>query len=235
MLFCGHRTESSHSVGIQRAHIPLMGTRLLISLWPENSKRNMNRPNIGDGVLPDIDEIPRTRKVLGLTQTALARLAGISQSTVVKVEKRQMSPSYDIVRRIMNALETEMQRQEKRALVEKVQTRKVQFIDAKISLEEATREMRRFKFSQLPVFHMGRNVGSISDKTITDLILAGKEPRELARIHVEDVMDPPFPQIDAKAPMELAASLLRHYNAVLVTTRGDVTGIVTKSDLMKLL
>ena len=48
-------------------------------------------------------------------------------------------------------------------------------------------------------------------------------------------MDPPFPVIDSKAPVELAASLLRHYNAVLVTTRGDVTGILTKSDLLKLL
>src|SRR6059036_4091715 len=129
-------------------------------------------------MMPDLEEVPRLRKALGLTQTALARLSNVSQSTIVKVEKRQMNPSYDIVRRIMNALEAELQRQEKRALVEKVQTRKVQFIDAKISLEEATREMRRFKFSQLPVFHMGRNVGSISDKTITDLILAGKEPRE---------------------------------------------------------
>src|SRR3989441_5156351 len=186
-------------------------------------------------VPPAIDEIPRMRKMLGLTQMALAKLAGGSQSTVVKVEKRQMNPSYDIVRRIMNALETEVRRQEKKALVDQVQSRRVEFIDAKISLEDAASEMRRKKFSQLPVFHMGRNVGSISDKTITDLILAGKEPRELARIHVEDVMDPPFPQIDTKAPMELAASLLRHYNAVLVTTRGDVTGIVTKSDLMKLL
>jgi predicted transcriptional regulator len=195
----------------------------------------MNPRGSRDRVLPDIDEIPRMRKMLGLTQTALARLASISQSTVVKVEKRQMNPSYDIVRRIMNALESEMRRQEKRALVDQVQSRKVQFIDAKISLEEAAAEMRRFKFSQLPVFHAGRSVGSISDKTITNLILAGKEPRELARIRVEDVMDPPFPQIDAKAPMELAAGLLRHSNAVLVTTRGDVTGIVTKSDLMKLL
>ncbi|TLZ70171.1 MAG: CBS domain-containing protein [Methanobacteriota archaeon] len=165
-------------------------------------------------MLPDIDEIPRMRKMLGLTQTALGKLAGVSQSTVVKVEVR---------------------RQEKKALVDQVQSRKVEFIDAKISLEDAASEMRRKKFSQLPVFHLGRSVGSISDKTITDLILAGKEPRELARIRVEDVMDPPFPQIDAKAPVELAAGLLRHYNAVIVVSRGDVTGIVTKSDLMKLL
>ncbi|TLZ67247.1 MAG: CBS domain-containing protein [Methanobacteriota archaeon] len=208
---------------------------LLISQWPENSIRNMNPAAVPAPVLPDVDEIPRMRKMLGLTQTALSKVAGVSQSTIVKVEKRQMNPSYEIVRRIMNALEAEMQRQSKKALVEQVQTRKVQFIDAKISLEAATAEMRHFKFSQLPVFHQGRNVGSLSDKTITDLILAGKEPKELSRIRVEDVMNPPFPVIDSKAPVELAASLLRHYNAVLVTTRGDVTGILTKSDLLKLL
>ncbi len=186
-------------------------------------------------MLPDLDEIPRLRKGLGLTQTALASLAAVSQSTIVKIEKRQMSPSYDIVRRIMNALEAEMRRRERSATVEQVQSRKVHFIDAGLSLEEAAAEMRKQKFSQLPVFRGGRNVGSISDKTITNLILAGKEPRKLGEIRVEEVMDPPFPQIDTEAPVELAAGLLRHYNAVLVTTRGDVTGIVTKSDLMKLL
>jgi len=186
-------------------------------------------------VLPSLDEIPRLRKALGLTQTQLSRLAVVSQSAIVKIERRQMNPSFEIVRRIMNALEVEVRRQEKKALVDQVQTRKVQFADPRASLEDAAAEMRRHQFSQLPVLQGGRCVGSISDKTITNLIMAGKDPRELAKIHVEEVMDPPFPQIDTKAPVELAASLLRHYNAVLVTTRGDITGIVTKSDLMKLL
>lgn len=186
-------------------------------------------------MLPDLEEIPRLRKALGLTQTQLARFADVSQSAIVKIERKQMNPSYDIVRRIMNALDAEVRRQEKTARVEEVQSRKVQFVEPRISLVEAAAEMRRHQYSQLPVLHGGRCVGSISDKTITNLITAGKDPRELAKIHVEDVMDPPFPQIDAKAPVELAASLLRHYNAVLVTIRGDITGIVTKSDLMKLL
>src|SRR5437867_13267130 len=137
-------------------------------------------------MLPDIDEIPRMRKMLNLTQTALARLAGVSQSTVVKVEKRQMNPSYDIVRRIMNALESEVRRQEKKALVDQVQSRKVEFIDAKISLEDAASEMRRQKFSQLPVFHLGRSVGSISDKPITDLNLDALQPHNLTRIQVQE-------------------------------------------------
>lgn len=187
------------------------------------------------GMLPDLEEIPRLRKALGLTQTALARLAGVSQSTIVKIEKKQMNPSYDVVRRIYNALQAELKKQEKKALVEQIQTRKVQAIDAKITLEAATGEMRRWKFSQMPVFHNGHPVGSISDRVINNLILSGRDPKDLARIRVDDVMEPAFPTVDAKAPVELAAGLLRHYNAVLVTSKGDVTGIVTKSDLMKLL
>jgi len=186
-------------------------------------------------MLPDLEEIARLRIGLGLTQTALARLADVSQSTIVKIEKGQMNPSYGIVRRIMNALEAELKKRERKILVEQVQSRKVQTIDAKLPLEAAAAEMRRWKFSQMPVVHAGRAVGSISDRVINNLILSGRDPRELSQIRVEEVMEPAFPQVDPKAPVELAAGLLRHYNAVLVTHRGEVAGIVTKSDLMKLL
>jgi predicted transcriptional regulator len=186
-------------------------------------------------MMPDLEEIPRLRKALGLTQTAIARLANVSQSTIVKIEKRQMNPSYDSVRRIMNSLQAELKKQEKKALVEQIQSRKVQSVEAKMPLSSAVDEMRRWKFSQMPVMHNGHPVGSISDKVINNLILSGRDPKDLARIRVDEVMEPAFPQVDAKAPVELAAGLLRHYDAVLVTSKGDVTGIVTKSDLMKLL
>ncbi len=186
-------------------------------------------------MMPDLEEIPRLRKALSLTQTALARLASVSQSTIVKIEKRQMNPSYDVVRRIMNSLQAELKKQEKKALVDKIQTRKVQYLEARLPLQTAVGEMQHWKFSQMPVMHDGHPVGSISDKVINNLILSGRDPKDLARIRVDEVMEPAFPQVDSKAPVELAASLLRHYNAVLVTTRGEVTGIVTKSDLMKLL
>lgn len=186
-------------------------------------------------MMPDLEEIPRLRKALGLTQTAIARLANVSQSTIVKIEKRQMNPSYDSVRRIMNALQAELKKQEKKALVEQIQSHKVQSVEAKMPLASAVEEMRRWKFSQMPVMHNGHPVGSISDKVINNLILSGRDPKDLARIRVDEVMDSAFPQVDAKAPVELAAGLLRHYDAVLVTSKGDVMGIVTKSDLMKLL
>ena len=190
---------------------------------------------LSEPMMPDLEEIPRLRKALGLTQTAIARLANVSQSTIVKIEKRQMNPSYDSVKRIMNAHQAELKRQEKKALVDQIQSRKVQYVEARIPLESAVNEMRRWKFSQMPVMHNGHPVGSISDKVINNLILSGRDPKDLARIRVDEVMEPAFPQVDSKAPVELAAGLLRHYDAVLVTAKGEVTGIVTKSDLMKLL
>src|SRR3989475_6823260 len=72
-------------------------------------------------MMPDWEEVPRLRKALGLTQTALARLANVSQSTIVKIEKKQMNPSYDVVRRVMTSLQTELKKQEKKALVEQIQ------------------------------------------------------------------------------------------------------------------
>jgi len=195
----------------------------------------MNPAGFPVAMMPDLEDIPRLRKALSLTQTALARLATVSQSTIVKIEKKQMNPSYDVVRRIMNSLQAEMKKQEKRALVDQIQTRKVQYVEAKLPLQSAVNEMQHWKFSQMPVMHNAHPVGSISERVINDLILSGKDPKDLARIRVDEVMEPAFPQVDAKTPVELAANLLRHYNAVLVTSKGEVTGILTKSDLMKLL
>src|SRR3989442_7767182 len=103
-----------------------------------------------------------------------------------------------------------------------------------LPLESAVAEMRHWKFLQMPVMHNAHPVGSISEKVINDLILSGKYPRDLARIRVDEVMEPAFPQVDAKTTVELAANLLRHYNAVLVTSQGDGTRILTRSHLMQL-
>jgi len=95
-------------------------------------------------------------------------------------------------------------------------------------------EMRHHKFSQLPVIEGRHAVGSLSERTITNLILSGKGPSEFARLRVAEIMEGPYPTIDESAPVYLVAGLLQHYSAVLATVRGEVQGIVTKSDILKL-
>src|SRR2546422_10263548 len=107
-------------------------------------------------MMPDLEEVPRLRKALGLTQTALARLSNVSQSTIVKIEKRQMNPSYDVVRRVMASLQGGLKRQEEKAAGEQIQTRKVQYGEAKIPVATAADEMRHSMFSPMPVMHTGQ-------------------------------------------------------------------------------
>ena len=47
-------------------------------------------------------------------------------------------------------------------------------------------------------------------------------------------MDPPFPTVDANTPVELLYQMLEFYEAVVVTEKAKVIGIVTRSDLFKL-
>ena len=57
-------------------------------------------------MLPKIEDIKRRRKILELTQTELAKMAGISQSLLVKIEAGRVSPTYDKAERIFLALES---------------------------------------------------------------------------------------------------------------------------------
>jgi len=175
------------------------------------------------------------RRALGLSQTRLASLAAVSQSTIAKIERKQVSPSYQAVRRILDSLEGERKRKQRVATVADVRTRKVVAIPPSAPLEAAVAEMRRHRYSQLPVIESGRAVGSIGERTIAGLLMEGRTARDLAHLRTADVMEPSFPAVDEKAPVALAASLLNHYGAVLTTHRGEISGIVTKSDLLKLI
>lgn len=185
-------------------------------------------------MLPRLEEIPRLRRALGLSQARLARLAGVSQSAVTKIERGLTNPSYGVVKRLLECLDAERARTEREATVADVRSRRLVAVGPGARLEEAVGAMRQHKFSQLAVLDGPSPVGSLSERTITNLILAGKKPSEFSRIRVRDVMEPPFPTLDERAPVYLAAGLLQHYAAVLATHRGEVLGIVTKSDLLKL-
>ena len=55
-------------------------------------------------ILPDLIELRRMRKIIGLTQAELAQRVGISQSMIAKIESGALNPSYSVVRRIYHTL-----------------------------------------------------------------------------------------------------------------------------------
>lgn len=182
-------------------------------------------------MLPRLEEISKRRRVLGLSQKHLARLAGVSQSMIAKIESGKTRPSYLKTKSIFDALEKIQREKEPRA--RDLLQAKVVGVGEDEPVSKAATVMNETGFSQLPVFSGRGVVGSIAEKTIMDRVVSGMDPRELSRMPVGKVMTETFPQIGEKTPLSLLSALLQYHSAVLVVKRGQVTGIVTKADLLK--
>ncbi|MBS7655382.1 CBS domain-containing protein [Candidatus Bathyarchaeota archaeon] len=183
-------------------------------------------------MLPSLKEIELKRKSLGLNQKQLAKLAGVSQSFIAKIESGKINPSYEKTKTIFDVLESVERRREIK--IEQIMHKEVVGVNKKDSVVKVARLMSETGYSQLPVFNEEKKVvGSVTEKTILDQIVRAKDPKELSNLSVEEIMEGAFPTIDEKSPVETASFLLQYSPAVLVVRKGEVAGIVTKADLLK--
>ena len=101
------------------------------------------------------------------------------------------------------------------------------------SVRQALGLMGLHDVSQLPVMDGASCVGSVSESVLS---VRGLEDTKVLERTVSDVMDPPFPVVDATTPVEAAIKLLgKNNSAVLVRDHGTVQGILTRSDLLRFL
>jgi cystathionine beta-synthase len=91
--------------------------------------------------------------------------------------------------------------------------------------------MTTYDVSQIPVVEEGECVGGLIESTLMTRALA--QPPILDR-PVREVMDPPFPVVDAAFPADrLAPVLTRESPAALVQRGGQLIGIVSRYDLLQ--
>jgi len=182
-------------------------------------------------MLPRLEDIARRRRILGMSQKQLGRLAGVSQSLIAKIEAGKIEPSYPKTKAIFDTLE-KLQREKEPQARDLLQA-KVVGIQEDEPVSKAAAIMSESGYSQLPVFNGKDVVGSIAENTIMERIVSGANPQDLSRMPVSKVMTEVFPQIDERTPLSLVSALLQYHSAVLVMKRGKVTGIITKADLLK--
>lgn len=180
----------------------------------------------------DLADIKKLRKILGVTQSELAKLSGVSQSLIAKIESGRVDPSYMKAKKIFEVLESLQKKRSRK--VSEIMTRKVVSVDERANVAEAISLMNRYAISQLPVLSGKEIVGSISEKLLVKYISNGKEVDELLKKSVSEIMEDPFPTLNEDAPVEVAAKLLNYYPAVLITAKGRMVGIVTRSDLFRI-
>src|SRR4051812_39547358 len=101
------------------------------------------------------------------------------------------------------------------------------------TVRQALALMRLHDVSQLPVMDGSNCVGSVADWSLSARSL---EDTKLLDTTVGEVMDAPFPIVDAAQTVDAVAKLLSKSNpAVLVRSGGLVKGIVTRSDMLNYL
>lgn len=182
-------------------------------------------------VLPDLHELRRLRKIIGLTQDELAHRAGVSQSMIAKMETGSLNPSYEVVRRIYQVLaaaEGQTQTKAYEVMSPVIATRVDSTIQSVVEL------MKKQGISQLPVFSPeDKNVGRITEQTLLDILLEGRNLKDIADDPVANIMEPVFPVVGHETPLRAITELLRFSSAVLVSQKnGHISGIITKADLL---
>lgn len=166
-----------------------------------------------------------------MTQRGLASLAGVSTSMINQIESGRCKPSYETAKKIFELLSTQ---EGKTALKARDICRmKVISVQKYETLHLAIEKMRENSISQIPVFDGTKVVGLLSEDVLARNIIE-KEEKNFLRMPLVDVMEPPPPIVDLSTPAKALIPLVRFTKCVLVSEKGEVIGIITVSDTLKM-
>ena len=104
-------------------------------------------------------------------------------------------------------------------------------LEAGEPLKRALSLIQQHEVSQLPVFRGREVVGTLEEGDVLRVALS--DPTSLER-PVDTIMGPPLPVVGADEPADVVTRLLAaRHSAVLVGRDGDITGILTRFDMLQ--
>jgi len=190
-------------------------------------------------MLPDLKEIRNKRKALNLTQQDLATRTNLSRSTITKIEIGYLDPSYSKVKNIFDTL-MRLERQVatpnrfKSITLGDIHTTPIEYVDASQSIYEVYIRMVETAFSQFPVQSNGHIIGSITERAITRAVFESKG-ENASEQPISNILEEPFPTLSITTPLILVGPLIIHTQAVLTQKNNDIIGIITNSDIGKVI
>jgi len=186
-------------------------------------------------MLPSIEELRKMRKSLGISQKELARISGVSQSYIARLEKGEINPAYDKVRKIFEYLNSSGNRARDIDIkAELIMTKEVDTCEMNDSIISALNKMREKGYSQLPVVTSDKRIiGTITESDINDMLIKGTSIESLKHLIIKKVMGSVLPQLDKNSPISMIYPLLKYSNAVLIVDGTELKGIITKADVLK--
>lgn len=167
--------------------------------------------------------LKKLRIEANMTQKQLAQLVGVSQAHIAKIEKGKVDPRLSTVNKILQVL---IEGEGKKC--KDIMTKNVIFVKPNEKILKISEIMRKHAISQVPVKDKGKIIGTITEESIIKN-LSSKIAEETA----EKIMEPPLPSIPEETNVSMIRHLLEDHPGVLVVKKGEVVGIITRSDLLK--
>ena len=167
----------------------------------------------------------KMRLEAGLTQSQLAKMVGVSQAHIAKIEGEKVDPRLSTVNKILEILTSR-----KRKKCSEIMTRDVIVTTPKEKIKKVCEIMVKNAISQVPVLEGGRVVGMITEEGIVKNLSSN-----VAEEPVENIMEPPLPSVPEDTDVAAIRSILETHSGVLVTRKGKLVGIITRSDLLKVI
>ena len=183
--------------------------------------------------IPSPDELKALRLRAGLTQTELARRAGVSQSLIARIETGKVNPRVSTLMKIYHALQEFVSEQ---LTAENIMSTPLVYVTPNTKLMKIAEIMWRRGFSQLPVMDdkARKNLGTVFDNDLIRAFL--KEDARAATLTAEDIMSDPLPIVSHNTRLRIIARMLSYETpAVLVEKEMKIVGIITRSDIAKIL
>ncbi|MFX1312534.1 MAG: CBS domain-containing protein [Promethearchaeota archaeon] len=182
---------------------------------------------------PQLIEIKRLRKKLGITQKKLGEELNIPQSTISRIENGSIDPPYSKIKILYEYLENKRKEREKmKKQAEDIMSNDIIFIKPNSSIRDAVDLMNKHGISQLPILEQQQNLGSLTSKKIQKFIT---ENPKIMNGDVSLIKGLPFPEVNRDWGIKDVSKLLENYPAVLVKDENyNFIGIITDADLLKL-
>ncbi|MEM1515404.1 MAG: CBS domain-containing protein [Candidatus Bathyarchaeia archaeon] len=169
--------------------------------------------------------LKKLRLEAGLTQSELAKLVGISQAHIAKIESGKVDPRLSTVNKILQVLTSKRGRK-----CEEIMTREVITTTPKEKIKKVSKIMVKYGISQMPIIDNGKVIGMVTEEGI----VCNLGPN-IAEEPVEKIMEPPLPTVSEDTDISVIKPLLEVHPGVLVMKKGNLVGIITRSDLLKVI
>ncbi|MBU0953003.1 MAG: CBS domain-containing protein [Nanoarchaeota archaeon] len=175
-------------------------------------------------------DIAKRRKALGISMPELAQEAGVSREMLKELEAGNPHVEVDLAR-IYQALD---RLEEKVAIrVRDIMTHDVILVNAQELLSKAAKLLKTNNISQAPVIENGKIVGTITEVAILEKLIYGMNQEEFKDVPVNEVMERPLPMVPDTTLVTAVLPTLKDHPAVVVSTKGTISGIVSRSDVLE--